>query len=153
MDALMTSQDALIARLEDEIAQLRRDVADRDRQLAVARRASEAGVKNLRRQLQPLYTALQQVFGEIDALIDSEEPTSVAPDARVKAIWESWKQRLGPTCAKMIDALLLQPDMTNRQIATAIGTGRIQTVYDGVAKMNKNSLLIKNGDRYSLRKL
>lgn len=156
MNDLLTGQDALIARLEDENAHLRLELAAKDGEIRAVESQNAAAVKNLRRQLSPLYTALQQVFGEIDVLVSPEDaPGAVASgtDARVKAIWESWKGRLGPTCAKVIDALLLQPDMTNRQIAMAIGTGRIQTIYDAVAKMNKASLLSKNGDRYSLKAL
>lgn len=143
------------ADLEDEIRELRAALATANATAAQAKRDIARALGPIRKQLLPLYQALQQVFGELDAAGVADSGNSAAPsqDARLKAIWDGWKARLGPTCAKVIDALLLQPEMTNRQIAMAIGTGRIQTIYDAVAKMNKASLLMKNGDRYSLKQL
>jgi hypothetical protein len=148
-------RDADIAALKEQITRLRDELREAKADAATARREAAHALAALRKQLSPLYRALQAVFGELDAVGVDETPGASAPasNARVAAIWESWKGRLGPTCAKVIDALLLQPDMTNRQIAMAIGTGRIQTVYEAVTKMNKASLLTKNGDRYSLKQL
>jgi hypothetical protein len=146
-----------IAELEDEVRSLQNDLAVAKQAAVLARRESAAAFGALRKQLSPLYRALQAVFGELDAAgVEDQATTSAdraAGDPRKRAIWDSWKARLGPTCAKVIEALLLQPEMTNRQIAVAIGTGRIQTVYDAIVKMNKVSLLTKSGDRYSLKSL
>lgn len=153
---LVTERDALVLRLEDEIARLRRELADKDQIVSQERHRFETGAQALRRQLQPLYAALQQVFGEFDGL-GGTEALPAAPgagpsvDARTAAIWASWKQRLGPMCAKIIEALLLQPGMTNRQLAVAVGTKRIQTIYEAVTKLNKAELLTKTGDSYFLR--
>lgn len=141
--------------LRDEIRRLRAELTTERQETARVRRDTARALGTLRGQLTPLYRALQAVFGELDAA-GVDEPAAGSPgsgEPRLRAIWDSWKARLGPTCAKVIDALLLQPEMTNRQIAVAIGTGRIQTIYDAVAKMNKVSLLTKNGDRYSLKQL
>lgn len=151
-------RDEQIAELQAELRETRAELLRAKADATQAKQDTARAVSALRRQLTPLYRALQAVFGELDAagVTDGARPTtpaSGAGDARLKAIWDSWKERLGPTCAKVIDALLLQPEMTNRQIAVAIGTGRIQTIYDAVAKMNKVSLLTKNGDRYSLKQL
>lgn len=146
-----------IADLEDEIRELQSALSTANATAAQAKRDAARALTNLRRQLSPLYRALQDVFGELDAAGAADTAqgvtTNTGRDARTTAIWESWKGRLGPTCAKVIDALLLQADMTNRQIAIAIGTNRIQTIYDAVRKMNQASLLVKNGDRYSLKQL
>jgi hypothetical protein len=150
-------QTPIINELRDEVRHLRQDLALAKSETAAVKRDTARAVSELRRQLSPLYRALQAVFGELDAAgVEDTATTSAdraAGDPRKRAIWDSWKARLGPTCAKVIEALLLQPDMTNRQIAVAIGTGRIQTVYDAIAKMNKVSLLTKSGDRYSLKQL
>lgn len=149
-------RDTRIADLEQEVEDCRSEITQLKFQLADAQRKGTRGLTNLRRQLSPLYRALQDVFGELDkaGIADADASLPVTGnDARTKAIWEGWKSRLGGACAKMIDALLVQPGMTNRQLAVAIGTGRIQTIYDAVTKMNKVSLLTKDGDRYSLKQL
>lgn len=148
-------RDADLAALRDQIGRLHAELRTARAEAAAAKRQADQALSALRNQLSPLYRALQSVFGELDAagVEESAPERTTGGDARLKAIWTSWKERLGPTCAKVIDALLLQPEMTNRQIAVAIGTGRIQTIYDAVAKMNKVSLLTKNGDRYSLKQL
>jgi hypothetical protein len=164
----MPSTDLVVydssATLREELDELRAE----NQRLSTALRQANAQVERakaeatralvpLRKQLTPLFRALQGVFGELDAFGVGEETargTGVeGTDGRLDAIWSGWKQRLGPTCAKVIDALRLQSDMTNRQLAVAIGTGRLQTVYDAISKMNKVSLLTKNGDRYSLKAL
>lgn len=150
--------DEQFAELQAELRETRTELLRAKAEATQARQDATRALSALRRQLSPLYRALQQVFGELDAtgVDDASAVTGAASsggDARLNAIWASWKERLGPTCAKVIDALRLQPEMTNRQIAVAIGTGRIQTIYDAVAKMNKVSLLTKNGDRYSLKQL
>jgi hypothetical protein len=146
---------ARIEALEEELRDLRAELVQAKADAKAAKQDAARSLAALRRQLSPLYRALQGVFGELDAAgVEESAPTpSVSSNPRLKAIWDSWKERLGPTCAKVIEALLLQPEMTNRQIAVAIGTGRIQTIYDAIAKMNRVSLLTKNGDRYSLKQL
>jgi FtsZ-binding cell division protein ZapB len=162
IDMGIDERDQEIESLKAENRRLQRAVTDAEVEAKRAREDANRALSMLRRQLSPLYRALQAVFGELDDAGVTDGPVPVhtagaAPvageDARLKNIWDSWKERLGPTCAKVIDALLLQSEMTNRQIAVAIGTGRIQTVYDAVTKMNKVSLLTKNGDRYSLKQL
>lgn len=114
----------------------------------------------LRQQLSPLYRALQAVFGELDAagVTDSAAPAAAAgvpqagPDARVTAVWESWKSRLPPACGKIIDALLLHNELTQAQLKVAAKLGT-STVSDAVWKLNKAGLINKNGRRVSLKQL
>lgn len=154
----MAGEDPVVADLRLKLRAAERRSDDAEREAERAREDADRALSRLRVVLKPFYQALGMVFGELDAAgVVDEAPTSQASsgakDARLDAIWDSWKKRLGPTCAKIIEALLLQPDMTNRQIAVAIGTGRIQTIYESITKMNKVSLLTKSGDRYSLKKL
>jgi hypothetical protein len=142
--------------LERENAQLRDE-------LEIARSEAEAGkrqaraVANLRKQLGPLYRALQMVFGEIEA-VSSDEPTATAsapqaaPSDRVAKIWESWKARFPGKAAAIIDALLLQPGMNQSQLAIAVGCHRA-SVPDLVYKLNKAGLLRKEGNNYFLKNL
>ena len=106
----------------------------------------------LRQQLSPLYRALQQVFGEIDAL-DTEMPSaSGAIEPRKAKVWESWKARFGGKTAEMIDALLTHREMTATQLRIAIQC-RQQTIYDSAYKLNSAGLIDKNGGKYSLKEL
>lgn len=158
MSEILTAQDALIARLEDENAQLRRELVKKDQVLESDRRTIAAGVANLRRQLSPLYTALKQVFGEMEGLVEDTDPTggsSHGPDSRVSAVWDSWKGRLSPACGRVIDALLIHGALNSQQICVAAKMG-MSTLLGGtgvIAKLNKAGLLDKNGGKFSLKKL
>lgn len=144
-----SAQDAA---LRDEIRRLRRELSDARAESATVRREAAASVAGLRRQLTPLYQALQAVFGELDTFASGESATTAAADPRQAAIWQQWKSRLGGQCAKVIDALLLQPDMNTTQLAIAIGTRR-QNVPPLIYKMNQAGLINKNGGRFSLKAL
>lgn len=148
MSDVVTGKDALIARLEDENARLRRELAEKDQQVEVDRKAIASGVTNLRRQLSPLYKALQQVFGELDVIGGDDAP--LPPAASNGARWDDWKARLGPSCAKVIDVLLLGGEMSIVAIAT---TGRMgkRTVYDATSKMGQAGILVRNGNKFSLK--
>ncbi len=152
---LLTGAQALIARREDRIRQLERELAEKDQVIADAERHNVRAVGNLRRQLSPLYRALQQVFGEIDSVAPDDAPygavSSSGADARTQAIWDSWKRKMG-AASPVIDALLLQPGMTQTQIGIAIGRAR-STVPALIYKLKNAGLIVKDGDRYSLKAL
>lgn len=156
MNDMLTGKDALIARLEDENARLRRELAEKDQQVEHDRKVVALGVTNLRRALSPLYTALQQVFGEFDGLgVDAvDAPTaSGGVDAKVSAVWQAWKQRLPQSCGRVIDALLIHGGLTGPQICVAAKMSP-NTLHGGtLTKLNKAGLLDKSGDRYSLKQL
>lgn len=153
----------VIAALENQVDRLEREL---DRSRVETQRAKEDAVRAmgmLRKQLGPLYRALQAVFGELDAAGVNDGPLSGAvpsassgsqagQDARVVAIWNQWKSRLGGQCAKIIDVLLLQPDMNSTQLAIAIGTRR-ENIPNLIFKLNKAGLINKNGGRFSLKAL
>lgn len=121
--------------------------------------AIEAGVRELRDSLAPLYRALRQMFGEIEAMgVGSTQGTQGAPVAtnpRSSAAWDSWKQKLGANsaAARIIDFLMVHGELTHTQIRIHLGTNRMQTVYDAVSKLNRAGLLNKNGDKFSLKEL
>lgn len=153
VDALMTSQDALVARLKDEIAELREALAEKDRQLATHKRIADHGVKNLRRQLHPLYTALQQVFGQIDTLVDADAPEAPAVNGRVEKVWADWKSKLPGSCGKVIDALLLHGPMTERQLCVAarISPNTLRGGTGVISRMNAAGLWEKRDGKFTLR--
>ncbi len=145
-------RDEDITALEAEVKRLRRELAIANGEMASAKTEASRAVSALRKQLSPLYRALQQVFGELEAVGADDLGAAFVSDPRVTAIWQSWKSRLGPQCGKVIDALLLQPEMNTTQLAIAIGTSR-RNMPNLIFKLNQAGLLNKNGGRFSLKQL
>lgn len=141
----------------DELAELREEVQELRAQLRAARavsaeakREAAQSVAALRKQLAPLYRALQGVFGEMDAMgVDDAAP---APSSRTSAVWESWKSKMPGRTAQIIDALLLHGPLNSTQIAINIGIHR-NNVPPLIHKLNKAGLIDKNGTKYSLKQL
>lgn len=135
-------------------AELRRVERERDDARIEARRAREdadRALSQLRKQLNPLYRALQAVFGELDAAgVRDEAPAAAGTSAPSTAKWDEWKSRLGQSCGKVIDALLLQDGLNVTALTIACKMGR-QTVYDATSKMGRAGILVNNGGRYSLK--
>jgi outer membrane murein-binding lipoprotein Lpp len=145
--------DAEIAALKDTIRELREEVRQARTDTARAKQDSERAMCELRRQLGPLYKALQMVFGELDAAgVDEASSPVNSMNARTVAVWDQWKQKLDKGCAKAIDALLTHGEMTRRQLAIACGYSP-QNVSNIISKLNSASLITKNEDRVALRAL
>lgn len=129
------SPDVRIDKLEREVASLRRELE-----------AMGSAIIQLRHQLAPL-DVLRQAFG--GAVVEDTTPTA---DTRIQAVWHSWKQKLGGSCGKVIDALLLHGEMNTRQLAIAVGLHRT-TIPALIYKLNQAGLINKNGGRFSLKQL
>jgi hypothetical protein len=151
---LITAQDALVARLQDDVADLHRQLAEKDRALVAEHRSTTAAMKNLRRVLSPLYTALRQVFGDLDPLLagSDDDPPSAAT-GRTASVWADWKTKLPHSCGKVIDALLLHGPMTQSQIIVAakISPNTLGGGSGVIARMNKAALWTKRDGKYALR--
>lgn len=143
--------EAEIFRLRDKIRMLESSLAVARMETERAKRESSSAVGSLRKQLSPLYRALQQIFGELDA-VGVDETAQEMPNSRMTQVWASWKQRLGEGPAKIIDALLLHGDMNTQQLAIATGYHRT-SIPALIFKLNKAGLLNKNGGRFSLKQL
>lgn len=137
-------RDGIIAALKVDLSQARAEMRRTQRDTAAALGA-------LRKNLSPLYRALQAVFGEIEAVGYSDD-APVAQNSRVSAVWESWKSKLPGRTAQIIDALLLHGEMNSTQLAIAIGIHR-NNVPPLIFKLNKAGLIDKNGTKYSLKQL
>lgn len=148
-----TPEQARIADLEAEVESLKDALASAQADAQRERRQTATAVGSLRRQLTPLYRALQGLFGELDQLSDGDVSSSTpnAPDARVVAVWASWKSKMG-TASVVIDALLLHGEMNTQQLAIACGKDRT-TIPAYIMKLNKAGLINKNGNRFSLKPL
>lgn len=139
--------------LRDENRQLRDDLAVARRETLTAKREVAHALGALRKQLAPLYRALQAVFGELDAAgIDTNEAAPQQADSRTAAIWNQWKQKMGGQAAQIIDVLQLHRDMNAQQLAIAIGIHK-KNIPQLIYKLNRAGLIAKIGDRYSLKSL
>lgn len=138
-DIYTENRDEMIKSLRDDNARLQRECSQ-----------SHEAIAELRRQLQPLYQALRCVFGQIES-VNAQEGSSVA-QPHTKAVWESWKQRLGGTQAKFIDALLLHGGLTQTQLRIHAGcaTGSVAGV---VCQLNKAGLITKRDGKIFLKEL
>lgn len=149
---VVDERDTRITELEQEVEDYRAEVTQLKFQLADAQRQGTRGLTNLRRQLSPLYKALQDVFGELDKAGVQDGQVDTGTSSRVSAVWESWKSKLPGNTAKVIDALLLHGEMNSTQIGIAIGIHR-NNVPQLIWKLNKAGLITKNGTKYSLKQL
>lgn len=140
--------------LAGQVRDLQAQLRDAKRELMQRERETSHALGALRKQLSPLYRALQAVFGELDAAGTDDSAPSVATNGnpRTAAVWQAWKDRVGGQPAKLIDALLLHGEMTASQIAIAIQISP-KNVAQVVHKLNKASLLQKNGNKFSLKQL
>jgi hypothetical protein len=163
IDADIDPRQDRIDDLERQVAKLRGDLSDARHELTRVRENANRALKPLRQQLSPLYRALQRVFGELDDAgvpdVPFGAPSSVATsntsgtvDARTAVIWDSWKSKLGPQCAAVIDALLVHPNLNTTQLAIAVGKNR-NTIPNLIYKLNQAGLIDKNGGRFSLKQL
>jgi hypothetical protein len=160
----MTHTPFVIPPPKDRVAELMREnesLKAQIRELKVdlmreQERSSEAlaGAQSLRTALQPLYNALQHVFGDLDSMGVGTAPSveSSVSKPRASAAWESWKEKLGGQAAKAIDALLLHGALTQTQLGIHIGCAK-GSVPGIVYQLNKASLINKNGGKISLKEL
>lgn len=132
--------------LREEIRDLKEQLRDARNETAIAKREAGRALSALRKQLNPLYQALQMIYGELDAVGVDDAPMASG------AQWDEWKRRLGPACAKVIDALLLGGEMSVKGITASAKMGQ-QTVYQATSKMGQVGILVRNGSKFSLKKL
>ncbi len=136
------------------IESLTEELSQRDAELRAERRKNagvEAGVRDLRGILGPLYKALRLVFGEIEAMGVTDGANGAA-SPRNSAAWEQWKQRLGGATARAIDALMVHGEMNQTQLRIILGCAT-RTVTNVVAALNQAKLIDKNGGKISLKQL
>lgn len=145
------ARDQTIRLLQDENDDLRRELRQARGEIDTAKSQAARSVINLRRQLKPLYVALQQVFGEIDA-INPQDEGGGGSSPRVSAVWEDWKRKMPGMPATFIDVLMTHGSMNAAQLRIAAKCGN-QTVYDTIHKLNKAGLIDKAGGRFSLKQL
>ena len=146
-------RDEIILELRDENRELVRENQNLQAELSSAKVQNSRAISMLRHQLDPLYKALQSVYGVIEASgVEEDDDPKAGTNPRVKAVWESWKQKLGGKQAEFIQALLEHGSMTAVQLKVATHTGT-STVPQVIYKLNQLGLIDKNGGKYSLKQL
>lgn len=150
------TRDDQIAALRAEVRDLRGQLANAQADVEDAKREAAHALSALRKQLSPLYRALQAVFGELDAAGVREDVSSsggpAGIDSRVASVWAAWKEKLPGAPARIIDALLVHGDLNTTQLAIAAKMDK-RTVNNAIYKMNTAGLINKNAGRFSLKPL
>lgn len=145
-----------LQRLRDSLSHLTRELSsalEENERLKKRLAIADAPVARLRERLEPFYTLLQAIYGDIEEIGPSEGAAGNGTSANVHSpIWNSWKNKLGPQCAKVIDVLLTHREMNTTQLAIAVGTRR-QNIPNLIYKLNQAGLINKNGGRFSLKDL
>jgi len=137
--------------LRDDLSEARRTINALESDLEAVRSANTRAVQALRRQLMPMYRALQALFGELDAVAPEGIPEAGNP--KVAAVWQSWITKLPGKRAEIIKALLEHGEMTVAQLRVATHSGT-QTIYENVSKLRALGLIVNTGQgRYSLKSL
>jgi hypothetical protein len=132
---------------DQEIGTLRRQLSQLDEALRLERNKTgqiEAGARELRRILSPLYRALQAVFGELDAM--GIQDGAVTTDSR----WDSAKQRMPGKPAEFIDLLITHGAMNVTNFVTLAHCSK-QTAYNVLSKLGQAGIVESNGGKYSLK--
>lgn len=128
-----------VAELENEVASLRHEIKTMGRENA----------KVIARLLSPLWKALEPIFGE---LADVGVAEAAPPNSRATA-WESVKARLQPRHRQVIDVLLLQGEMTRRQISSAIQMNYNNCTNNVIGPLLRQGWLIEVGGKIALKQL
>lgn len=156
----MSSRPLLSAGPEaDESTRLRREIVALEQELvaakAEAKRLGQASldavhaVRAMRKQLEPLYTSLKILFGEISR-VDAEGVSDGSPStAGLSSKWEVLKKRLGSRQSEIIDILQHGP-MTTMQISAALHWD-VRTTQKHISVMKVAGFLSKNGNQFALR--
>jgi hypothetical protein len=130
--------DPAVAALHDRIDVLERKLSEVKRDAVIA-------VLNL------LARSLKHVAsGEFD--LDEMAVAAAAPSTS-NGKWEFWKKRYPGRIAETIDLLLIQGEMNQSQLCSALKCDSRTLSAKVIYPLNKAGLLIKNGGMFSLKRL
>lgn len=67
-------------------------------------------------------------------------------------VWDAWKRKFPGKCSDMIDALLEHGELSRFSLASLTGQNPRSGSYNqNIFKLNKHELIVKRGDKISLR--
>lgn len=141
---------------DQELVDLRRQLADLEDELVVARAEAkrargqiERGVRLLREATTPLFNGLKMIHGQMDDLVPDNGVTS--PSGSDK--WDAIKKRMTPRLAGAIDILLVQGGMRRTQLASAMKMDYSNCSKNVITILLRQGLLVDNGGELSLKEL
>lgn len=149
------SRDQMIADLERDISRLRRELAEARAETASVRSDNARAIGTLRQTLSPLFTGLKVIFGEMESIAPDSgngQTPAAQPDNSKLAVWRSYQQKLGGKKSEFIGAMLEHGAMTAEQIRVVTHTRR-STVPQVIYELKKLGLVVKDGNKYSLKEL
>lgn len=153
----LPDQNEIVRQLRRENEQLRSQLSEAQedaRQMRQKLTIVEGGASMLRTVLNPLYSALAHIYGELDAMgvNGGTPPSPTGMDPRKAAVWEDWKRKMPGIPARFIDALMLHGELTQTQLRlhAKCAQGSVAGV---VSQLWKAGLINKNGGRISLKEL
>jgi len=143
--------------LPDEVTRLRREIAGLELELQQAKKeafgakqaASDAtqAIASLRKVLDPLYTSLRMIYGEISR-VEVESQVGQGNGAAGNSKLEVWKQKLGGKAAAVLEVLEIGP-RNRQQLKDSVRCG--QSTIDALTKKLRDlGLIEKNGNNFSL---
>lgn len=137
---------------DQEILALRNQLARLDEALRMERIKTgsvEAGARELRRILTPLFSALKQIYGEMDDMQIADSPAATNNNSK----WEAIKSRNPGRIAEAIDVLLIHGGMTSSQLAASLKMNRSNCSGNLIPKLHSLGLAVRNGSVISLKQL
>ena len=100
-------------------------------------------------RLRPLHQILAEMFNADPGIMPQSQASSPAPHNQ--DAWRAWKQQLPGPCAKIIDALLVQP-LTQSQLITYCKM-HYTTVSKTLGILKRNGLVEHDGKLLRLKRL
>jgi uncharacterized small protein (DUF1192 family) len=140
---------AAVGKLKDRIAELESELEDARHEAAQAKGDAARATAKLRKQLSPLYSALKDVFGELDAIGGDTAPEPSGQQGK----WEVVKQRLAPRLREAVDILLLQGTMRRTQMANALRMDYSNCTKNVIGVLIRQGWIVDNGGSLSLKQL
>lgn len=134
-----------IQRLNDRIEELEAELRLARLQAANAKREATLAMGNLKKQLSPLYRALQMVFGELEAVGDDMQGGG--------GKWDVVKQRLAPRLREAVDLLLIQGSMKRTQMAAALKMDYSNCTKNVIGALLRQGLLTDDNGQLRLKEL
>jgi hypothetical protein len=129
----------------DENAELREQLAD----LRERFDSLEESYQQDRDKIGSLLHSLRAVFGGGGEVASPSPSGSNQPIP--KAVYDAWKERLPPSCGRVIDALLVQP-MGYNQLKSYCKASS-STIDAALSKLRANGLIEKDGNLNRLKRL
>lgn len=148
LEGQVDNRDAVIEDLQQQVHDLKRDLRDTQGELSAAKRANVQAVAALKKELSPLYRALQSLFGELDKF-DVESFDGRAGGDK----WEAVKVRLAPRLREAIDILLIQGTMRRTQLANALKMDYSNCTKNVIGVLIRQGWVVDSGGQLSLKQL